>query len=79
MTTIIVVVLVVTMNAFAFAASGTWTETASVHTPRDGHTATLLPNGNVVIAGGENNNRVMASSEVYSPTFVHGPWKDISM
>ena len=68
-TTTIIVVLFVAMNAFAFAASGTWTETASVHTPRDGHTATLLPNGNAVIAGGENNNQVIASSEVYSPTF----------
>jgi N-acetylneuraminic acid mutarotase len=60
----IVVMLVVT----AYAASGIWTKTASVHTPRDGHTATLLPNGNVVIAGGQNNNQVTASSEVYSPT-----------
>lgn len=69
MTTTFVVVLVVTASNFAYAASGTWTKTASVHTPRDGHTATLLPNGNVVIAGGENNNQVTAASEVYSPTF----------
>ena len=69
MTTTIVVVLVVAASNFAYAASGTWTKTASVHTPRDGHTATLLPNGNVVIAGGENNNQVTTSSEVYSPTF----------
>ena len=65
-------VLLVGMNPLAFAASGTWTAIASVHTPRDGHTATLLPNGNVVIAGGENNNLVLDSSEVYSPTF--GSW-----
>ena len=57
MTATSIVVLVVT----AYAASGTWTKTASVHTPRGGHTATLLPNGNVVIAGGENNNQVTAS------------------
>ncbi len=42
---------------------------AKAFTPRDGHTATLLPNGNVVIAGGENNNQALSSSEVYSPTF----------
>lgn len=71
-TIIVAAALVVAMNAFAFAASGTWTGTASVHTPRDGHTATLLPNGNVVIAGGENNNQAVSSSEVYSPTF--GSW-----
>jgi hypothetical protein len=71
-TILAVAALVVAMNASAFAASGTWTASASVRTPRDGHTATLLPNGNVVIAGGENNNQVLSSSEVYSPTL--GSW-----
>ncbi len=71
-TIIAATVLVVTLNTFAFSASGAWTSTASVHTPRDGHTATLLPNGNVVIAGGENNDQALNSSEVYSPTF--GSW-----
>src|SRR5437899_1324247 len=61
-----------TMTALASAASGTWAVVASVHSPRDGHTATLLPNGNVVIAGGENNNQALASSEVYSATT--GAW-----
>jgi len=70
--TLFAVVLVLAMNAAAFAASGTWASTASVHNPRDGHTATLLPNGNVVVAGGENNNQAMTSTEVYSPTF--GSW-----
>jgi hypothetical protein len=69
-TIIVAAVLVVAMNAFAATTSGTWTTTASVHTPRDGHTATLLPNGYVVIAGGENNNQAVSSSEVYSPTFT---------
>jgi N-acetylneuraminic acid mutarotase len=68
----VVTVFVLAMSALAFAASGTWTVVASVHTPRDGHTATLLANGNVVIAGGENNNQALASSEVYSPTT--GAW-----
>ncbi|MBZ5613210.1 MAG: hypothetical protein LAO23_04305 [Acidobacteriia bacterium] len=71
-TIIAAAVLVVALNAFALAASGTWTGTASLHAARDGHTATLLPNGNVVIAGGENNNQAVSSSEVYSPTF--GSW-----
>jgi len=60
--------LVIVMNTTAFAASGTWTSTGSLQTPRDGHTATFLSNGNVVVAGGENNNGVVASTEVYSPT-----------
>jgi len=49
-------VLVIAMNTVTFAASGTWASTGNLQTPRDGHTATLLSNGNVVAAGGENNN-----------------------
>ncbi len=65
---VFVAVLAAAWNA-AFAASGTWTSAPSLHNARDGHTATLLPNGNVVVAGGENNNAAMTSTEVYSPTF----------
>lgn len=56
------------MHASASAASGTWSAIANLHNARDGHTATLLSNGNLMVAGGENNNSVMASTEVYSPT-----------
>jgi len=68
------VALVVAMNTLAFAASGTWASTASLRNPRDGQTATLLPNSNVVVAGGENNNGAIASTEVYSP--VTSSWSN---
>jgi hypothetical protein len=73
MTTItIAAVLVVVMNAFAFAASGTWTSTGAMLSARDGHTATLLTNGKVLVAGGTNNGVALTSAELYNRTT--GTW-----
>ncbi len=69
---VLAAMLVIALNTAASAASGTWTSTGSLQTPRDGHTATLLSNGNVVVVGGEDNNGVVASTEVYSPST--GSW-----
>ena len=43
--------------------------TATMTTPRDGHTATLLANGNVLITGGQNidNGNGLNTAEVYDP------------
>ena len=55
-------------------ASGTWTPTGSLATARYNHTATLLPNGKVLVAGGEDTNAydVLASAELYDP--ATGTW-----
>ncbi len=45
--------------------SGTFTTTGSLTTSRYAHTATLLPDGKVLIAGGQNNGSVLASAELY--------------
>ena len=37
-------------------ASGTWTATGSLNTARYSQTATLLPNGMVLVAGGRDSN-----------------------
>jgi hypothetical protein len=60
-------------GAIALAQSpGTFMPTGSMSTPRMDHTATLLPNGKVLIAGGDLSNSidsisVSASAELYDP------------
>jgi len=54
-------------TAVTVSASG-FTLTGSLNTPRDPHTATLLSNGTVLIAGGQNSTGVLASAELYDPT-----------
>jgi len=49
-------------------ATGTWTETGSMATGRDLHTATLLPNGQVLVAGGSIfPGGTLRSAELYTP------------
>ena len=59
-------------TAPARAQSGSFTPTGDLATARSQHSATLLPNGNVLIAGGvqssSNGTRVLASNELYDPT-----------
>ena len=49
-------------------STGAWTSTGSLHTPRIEHTATLLPNGQVLVAGGlDSNYNYLTSAELYAP------------
>jgi hypothetical protein len=52
------------------AATETWTATGNLNQPRGSHTATLLSNGQVLIAGGNDsvyNADFFVSAELYSP------------
>jgi uncharacterized delta-60 repeat protein len=55
-------------------ATGAWTATGAMNTKRDFHTATLLPNGKVLVAGGASNYvyGVLSSAELYDP--ASGTW-----
>ena len=48
-------------------ASGTWSATGSLTTPRFNHTATLLPNGKVLVAGGSGTSSPLSNAELYDP------------
>jgi galactose oxidase-like protein/Kelch motif protein len=58
-----------------FAASGTFALTGSLNTARWGHTATLLPSGEVLVAGGfgtAGEGNPIAGAELYNP--ATGKW-----
>jgi uncharacterized delta-60 repeat protein len=48
-------------------ASGKFSPTGSLTIGRDAHTATLLPDGRVLIAGGWDGSATLASAELYDP------------
>src|SRR5262245_10543522 len=53
-------------------ATGTWSSTANLNIARAYHTATLLPNGKVLVAGGDINRGDLDSAELYDP--ATGMW-----
>lgn len=53
--------------------TGTWTATGSLATGRSGHTATLLPNGKVLVSGGtDSSGNSLSSAELYD--LATGTW-----
>jgi hypothetical protein len=53
-------------------ASGTWTMTDSLPGPRSDHSATLLLNGKVLVAGGTDGTTNLSSALLYNP--ADGSW-----
>ena len=52
--------------------SGSWSATGNLATGRSDHTATLLPNGKVLVVGGTNTNGTVATAELYDS--ATGAW-----
>jgi N-acetylneuraminic acid mutarotase len=52
----------------------TWSLTGNLNVGRDSHTATLLPNGRVLVAGGNNTNGTLKSAELYD--VATGTWSN---
>jgi N-acetylneuraminic acid mutarotase len=48
-------------------ATGTWTSTGSLPARIDSHTATLLPNGKVLVCGGDTGIGELSSAQLYDP------------
>ncbi len=54
----------------ASAGMGTLTDTGPMHTPRSAHTATLLPDGRILITGGfagQEEENALTLTELYDP------------
>ena len=58
----------------AVSAAHTFSATGAMLYPRYGHTATLLPNGKVLVAGGRAKSDPRASAELYDP--ATGLWTE---
>ena len=52
--------------------AGSWRAGGSMATAREYHTATLLPSGQVLVAGGDGGGSAFNSAELYDP--VKGTW-----
>jgi len=61
------------MATLATTLSFAWTPTGSMHTARASHTATLLPSGLVLVAGGTSDANIpLATGELYNS--ASGTW-----
>src|ERR1035437_8921900 len=65
----VALVFALSLPLVAHAVTNTWSGAGSLTTARQQHTATLLPSGKVLVAGGYNGSSgVLASAELYDPT-----------
>src|SRR5450759_78377 len=63
----VALVFALSLPLVAHAVTNTWSAAGNLITPREGHTATLLPSGQVLVAGGYGSSAALASAERYDP------------
>src|ERR1035437_3945072 len=64
----VALVFAFSLSLAAHAVTNTWSAAGSLITARNAHTATLLPSGKVLVAGGEDTGgNALASAELYDP------------
>src|SRR5438034_447452 len=66
------IVLTGALSLARSAQANSWIPSASMSTGRYVHSATLLPNGQVLVAGGFRSGDVTSSAELYDP--ATGTW-----
>jgi hypothetical protein len=64
---VLAAVILLCLLTAPFASAQNFVPVSSLNTARQGHTATLLNNGMVLIAGGYGNSGVLSSAELYDP------------
>jgi hypothetical protein len=55
-------------------AQSAFSTLASLPSPREGHSATLLPNGKLLVTGGRNGATTLATAVVFDPGVGPGSW-----
>ncbi len=64
----VALVFALSLPLAAHAVTNTWSAAGSLITARNAHTATLLPSGQVLVAGGaDTGGNALASAELYEP------------
>ena len=52
----------------------TFSTLSALSNPREGHSATVLANGNILITGGKNSSGSLATTQVFNPSTGMGSW-----
>jgi len=75
MTLTMAVMILAALAEVSFATPGTWSPTGPLNFGRHNHTATLLPNGKVLVVGGYDGTSVLDTAKIFDPG--SGTWTTV--